>query len=351
MISKLGNRKIERKLQVYDYLCILIDWIRENKASAHKFNRVAEIEANKAKITRKEKEIVIELLDVYYPLPKPELGDFSNKVKRAAKLKEKSASRENMASPLARGGNLALIGGELLTPRLELMEPLSKKRVIKDDGSSSSMRNMSLENLVKRARSIIPDLKSIYKSFEGDSPKFTSSFAAINGLNVTISQAFSTAKIENIIGLNIYDVLTLPKYVGDEMNVRYTFDHRSIIIRNVSSEEQVLYHGIATFQHYDSLESIELINTQVPPSILELLFELAAVLSPRLESVTIRSVKVTPRVAESISAAILPHLKIKNLCLSHCGLDTKDVGNIVTGIVRGHTVENLDLSKNLLGTA
>ena len=79
MVSRLGNRPISKKLIIFEYLCALIEWIKTNKMSSYNYNRIAEKLANEYKITRKEKEIIIDLLDSYYPIPKADIGDLGEK--------------------------------------------------------------------------------------------------------------------------------------------------------------------------------------------------------------------------------------------------------------------------------
>ena len=64
MVSQLGSRHIARKLVVFEYLTALIEWSTKNRKLPHymnKFNKETEILANKFKINRKEKDIIVDL--------------------------------------------------------------------------------------------------------------------------------------------------------------------------------------------------------------------------------------------------------------------------------------------------
>lgn len=98
------------------------------------------------------------------------------------------------------------------------------------------------------------------------------------------------------------------------------------------------------------MKFVELDNTVILPSLLQLFFEFLAVLSPKLESLTFRSVALGDEAVESLAAAVLCHCKhIRSLVVSNCNLSNKSVGDICTAIVRGQTIENFDISDNGIG--
>lgn len=345
MISRLGNQYIARKLLVFEYLCALIDWIKSNRTSTYNYNRIAEKLANEFKVSRKEKEIVVDLLDTYYPTQKADFGDIGSKIRRAAKNKEKSNSIEKNNSPVPKGSQLAVVGGELIESKYGLLDSSSRRQGSNKD--SANQIDYSLPELVKKARQIIPDIKGFNKDFESDSNKYTQTYGYINGLDTKISQNMSMDQIELSLGSNVFDRVSVPKNPYSEVRVKFEINETSIIIKNVVVENQVLYYAISSYEHYSSLKSIELVNCGCHPSLIELLLELAALMSPELESITLQSLPVSSRLIESLASAVLPtSTSLKSLSISQIVLSAKDVGDIVTGIIRGQAVELVDLSNN-----
>lgn len=344
MISRLGNKDIERKLLVFEYLCALIDWIRDNKTSTYNYNRIAERMANEFKVSRKEKEIVVDLLDSYYPTKKADFGEIGSKIRRAGKNKEKSTSPQNRKAPLSKSSHLAVAGGELVESRYELLDSSARKPGL-EIGSGS--RGLSLSELVKKARRIIPDIKGFHKSFENDSSKFIQNYNYVNGIDTKVAPNFTISQIEDAIGSNIFDRINIPKNLSSEVSMKLKIDETSITVKNMIVENQVLYYAITSYEHYKTLRSIELVNCGCPQSLLEMLIEICAILSPQLESITLHNLDLSGRPVESLAAALLPSVRsLRTLSVSKCRLTAKDVGDLITGIIRGQSVEQVDLSSN-----
>lgn len=256
LVRELGSRHISRKLEVLDYMVSLIDWItlnkKLNKATTYNFNHFSDHQADVLKISRKEKEIVRDLVDHYFPLPKLNLNDMGNRLKKQMSKRSGESpplSPDKNGNTFMKGGQVAVSGGELIEGKMLLVDQ-GKVDPKKDnlDGDEKS-----LENLLKKAKKKIPEIKFLHKSYDGDAPKFIATLHHLNGLNVSISQATSRAELEKKININLIDLIQLPKLTNQFIDMKFKLNPSGISICNIGVESQVLYRAITTFEHYDTI--------------------------------------------------------------------------------------------------
>lgn len=67
---RFESKKMDQKMIMFEYLQTLIQHLEKNNKKYYNYNSLADKYADQFKISRKGKEILIELLEQFYPPPK-----------------------------------------------------------------------------------------------------------------------------------------------------------------------------------------------------------------------------------------------------------------------------------------
>ena len=102
MIMRFGGRPLSRKLDIFEYITVIITQIDQAKQTGkiyHNYNHLAEAYTSQYRISRKEKETVIELLEHFYPPTKHDLGALGKQRFNATKTKTAINTAKRVPSP------------------------------------------------------------------------------------------------------------------------------------------------------------------------------------------------------------------------------------------------------------
>lgn len=95
MLLRFQNKKMDQKMIKFEYLQTLIKHLEKNNKKYYNYNSLADKYADQYKISRKGKEILIELLEQFYPPPKRNILEVAKgKKPQGKKLTSKEATKE-----------------------------------------------------------------------------------------------------------------------------------------------------------------------------------------------------------------------------------------------------------------
>ena len=231
---RFGGRPLSRKLDIFEYITVIIGQIDQAKHTGkiyHNYNHLAEASTSQYKISRKEKETVIELLEHYYPPVKHDLGALGKQRLNVTKSKT------------------------TLNSNLPKRAPSSKKSSSRLQQADSNRINLttSLHELVKSSIKRILGLRQINKAYESDPNKFKHAFIACNGLTARLGPNQSKANIESMLG-DASDFILIPKSTKEEYEVIFRFAPLCIQLVNVRADDALLYFSFSNYTSYSSIQ-------------------------------------------------------------------------------------------------
>lgn len=260
MLLKFPERSMPKKLSMFEYLNELIEIItRPQKEKLYNYNKLAEQYALKYHISKKEKEVLIELLEQFYPPAKRELGElrqFRRGVAVKRETKKTSDRRGNQAFDNSPKKDYSL-------PELKRGATYSKK---KSQDSSANFRETSIgleniksEDYFKRMKKKFPELKSLRPIFDNQISRLTSDFSTVNGLDCIIHVNQSQAKVEAMVTGPVMDIIELNKTKEDNIHLCCQFKPDSLTLKNIRIEEALLYYGLTSVDDYGRIKVRQLL--------------------------------------------------------------------------------------------
>ena len=368
LIRRFPDKKLERKIELLEFMIKVINQIMStNKTYYHYNNVVEDSDSIKSKLNKKEKEIIIEILEYYFPPERRDLGElrgnkhsvYKQKKLQAAKL-QPTQSNPNLKPAAKLGSSNSTFketNSTLKHVRIAQKESsTSKYRASHSRSPSASVQEASssvprpLEDCIRISKRRVPEIKKISKLYELEMEKSRQSYELINMLTCTILQNYSINKIEQMLGEKIYDIIDISKLTDDVCTITFSFAASSIVIKNMKSNDLVLYHAITNFKSFSSLTHLEIVNTHIPPYVIAYLLLIVSYTALKLESIVLDGAILDCDLNNEawiglfIILAMNPNLK--KLHLTNCSLTTKSLPKFVSNLVNNKCLEEVILDGN-----
>ena len=329
MLQRFRNRPMLTKFEMFEYLSVLIEIIMKEQKMNHKqynYNNIAEKYADTYHVSNKEKEVLIELLEAWFPPSKRDL----NELKAVKKVKSAIVKKQ-------------------VVKKIDQMDKDKKLHGL--DSSRPSGLNtardhyMSQEEGLKYVKKRTPELKEVQARLEEDPARFAYGYNMLLGLKEKILPNYSQSKIESLIGDRALDFVDVCKFKDSDQHIIFIFGENSIVVKNVMIDESVLYLSISSFPHFETLQTIEINNTNIRPLMVKFLLDLAICCCPKLVSVHLRHQPVDLDIAKQLGYLVSKR-NLKNITLHGCRLKSPELGEICLGVIQNQGFEQLDVSNN-----
>jgi len=291
------------------------------------YSGIAEKFANEYMIGKKEKEIIIELLEHFIPPKKRDLGELRGQSKKvqpmdaAQKAKQKEEQRQEEAKQA------------LLNFR---------------NSGVTQLTDLPLEECIKGCKKRVPELKLVAKEYEKDAARYAQICSIVSVVDIRVNQNNPMVKIESQYGEKVAEQMDTAKCRDEEYSVSFKLTPSSIFIRNIRLDTNVIFHALSNYQHYATVSHIEIINSPLPEAVIRMVIDIISINGSQIEHFALKNCLLGEDSCRAI-AGLLCKRPLKFLSLVSCNIDSKMLADLCIGAIAGRSLEVLELSGNRIG--